>query len=220
MSGPPGLNPNTRRTGEPVTHRARAGSSPWSRRCSSVPGDGDAHRAGRHAIEREPPEAVGLLLEPASVPSESHRCRHGGHFELAHESTRGRVDDHHLDLQSRTLERELAGSVLVAHAGELGSPSRTRGRRVPVDRPPRHQAAGLRPGRAAAFRVVTCTRRGARGVRCRLHSTRRVEVGYRRLWVTELYEGELISSTCFRVDARREQPAKLVETSRPDSGRY
>ena len=74
---------------------------------------------------------------------ERNRRRHRRH-ELADEPALASVDDHQLDLDAGAAERQLAGRVRVAHAGELGRRVEHQISELLVDRPPRHGATGRR----------------------------------------------------------------------------
>ena len=70
-----------------------------------------------------------------------------GRDELADDAPGGVVDDHDLDLHARRAERQLAGGVLAAHAGQLGGGVEHQLGQLLVDRPPRPRGPG--PGEHA-----------------------------------------------------------------------
>ena len=65
-----------------------------------------------------------------------------GRDELADQSPRVRIGDHHLDLQARRLERQLARPAVVAYTGELRRRVEHEISKLLVDRPPGERPPG------------------------------------------------------------------------------
>ena len=132
MLGPTSTFPNTQELEE---HPVRG------HRSVIRPGDGDPYGSCGDPVEREPPEAIGVLLEgPVRALQPDNRIP--GRDELADQSPRVRIGDHHLDLQAGRLERQLARPAVVAYTGELRRRVEHEISKLLVNRPPGERSPG------------------------------------------------------------------------------